>query len=415
MSHAVLDHATIIPLIGGEVLASDEVWKSRPKYIMTYSPFESNEKHLLNYYQNDGDNIPYIVLDKGGNSIGLPKVQVMSSVCPCAGLSQYHQKPGENNQNNQWMEKTAKYVLSEVRPTVFWGENAPGLVGKIGEFMLQKMRDIAEENGYAMSLYLTKNIIHGIPQFRKRTFYFFWNKRELGGKVPLFNYINRDYQKIEDLIASVDGNFQMEPMNIKTPSKDDPYYRYLLEVVYEGITHREFFEELETTNVRGNDVESLIERSGHTYDKVGAWMETNGYEREVPKCARKFKKLAEGGNIMRRGTIVPKDYIGAFVGHYPTVLTHPHIDRYVTYREAMSIMGLPRDFELLDPKKSINHICQNVPFATAFDMASEVKATLAGERNMIETDCLFQSNFQGYYEVWDKNETGNKNTLAAFL
>jgi hypothetical protein len=188
------------------------------------------------------------------------------------------------------------------------------------------------------------------------------------------------------------GDTQVEPINGKIPSKDDPYYRYLLEVVHGGITHREFFDLLKTKNVRGNNVESMIMDSGHDYRLVGAWMEKNGYDREVPKCERKYLKLEAGGNIMRRGTIIPKDYIGAFVGHYPTVLTHPYEDRYITYREAMTIMGLPSDYELLDAKKSVNHICQNVPLQTAKDMVLEIKAVFDGERKWSNTDFLLQSN-----------------------
>jgi len=401
-----MKHASIIPLIGGEVLASDEVWGNRPEYILSYSPFEANESHLLNYYNNE---VPYYLLDKGG-SFPYP-IDVVSSVCPCAGLSQYHHKAGEDNQNNQWMEKTANYVLGEVKPLVFWGENAPALAGKIGKFMLDKLRDISLKNGYGMSLYLTKNILHGVPQFRKRSFYFFWNKKEFGEKTPLLQYFNRPHDKIEDVITGVTSNFQMEPINSKTPSKDDPYYRYMLEEIHGGITHREFFDVLETKNVRGNDIESLIERAGYTYDVVGEWMAKNGYDREVPKCNRKFHKLAAGGNIMRRGTIIPKDYIGAFVGHYPNVLTHPYEDRYITYREAMTIMGLPADFELLNPTKSVNHICQNVHYKTSKDMATEIKNVIDGNREFIETDYLFQSNLNKSHDNWNEKQ----NTLETFF
>jgi site-specific DNA-cytosine methylase len=406
-----MKHATIIPLIGGEVLASDEVWNNTPEYILTYSPFADNESHLRNYYKNvKGVDVPYLQLDKG--DVAPYPVDIISSVCPCAGLSQYHSKAGEDNQNNQWMEKTAKYILGEVKPKVFWGENAPGLVGKIGEFMLKKLRQIGLENGYGMSLFLTKNILHGIPQFRKRTFYFFWRKDVFGEKTPIFNTYARPYVKIEDLIDGVTSNFQQEPINKKIPSKDDPYYRYLLEVVHGGISHREYFNLLETKNVRGNDIEHLVEQSpGHDYRTVGAWMKENGYDREVDKCERKFLKLAGGGNIMRRGTIVPKDYIGAFVGHYPNVLTHPYEDRYITYREAMTIMGLPSDYELLNPEKSVNHICQNVPFQTAKDMATEIKAVFEGERTMIDTDFLFQNNYNGSYENLNKKQ----NNLEEFF
>jgi site-specific DNA-cytosine methylase len=403
-----MKHATIIPLIGGEALASTDVFGSRPEYILSYDVFKDNEKHLLNYWDHE---VPYHVLDKGGSAPLGEKIDVMSSVCPCAGLSQYHSKPGEENQNNQWMEKTANYVLSEVKPNVFWGENAPGLVGKIGEFMLKKLRKIGEDNGYSMSLYLTKNIKHGVPQFRKRTFYFFWKKERFGDKTPLLTYYDRPHKKIEDIIAGVKSNFQVEPINSKIPSQDDPYYRYLLEEVNNGMTHKEYYESLNTENVRGNDVESMIEKAGHNYSVVGKWMDKEGYEREVPKCERKYEKLAAGGNIMRRGTIVPKDYIGAFVGHYPSVLTHPYEDRYINYREAMTIMGLPSDFELLDPKKSVNHICQNVPYQTASDMCEEIKAVFNNNRPWADTDFLFQSNIKQTHELWNKDEA----TLEEFF
>jgi site-specific DNA-cytosine methylase len=399
-----ITHATIIPLIGGEVLASDAVWNNRPEYILSYSPFEANEVHLRNYYNHE---MPYLVLDHGDTA---PKahVNIISSICPCAGLSQYHAKPGEGNPNNQWMRKTAKYILGKVKPDVMWGENASGLVGKIGKFMLDELRQISLENGYSMSTYLTKNLSHGVPQFRRRAFYFFWKKSVFGEKTPLLNYFDRPYEKIEDVISGVNSNSQMEPITEKTPSKDDPYYRYLLEEVHGGITHREYSEILTAKNARGNDVESMIEeQKHHKYDDIGAWMLKEGYDREASKCKRKFEKLAAGGNIMRRGTIIPKDRIGAFVGHYPTVLTHPYEDRYITYREAMTIMGLPDDYELLNPKKSVNHICQNVHYLTATDMATEIKESLAGNRPWVNTDFLFQNNNSKSYEDWSTPVTAS--------
>jgi predicted AAA+ superfamily ATPase len=58
----------------------------------------------------------------------------------------------------------------------------------------------------------------------------------------------------------------------------------------------------------------------------------------------------------------------------------------------MTIMGLPQDFELLDPEDSINHICQNVPYYTAKDMATEVKAAIEGKRNMEKASFMLQDN-----------------------
>ena len=78
-------------------------------------------------------------------------------------------------------------------------------------------------------------------------------------------------------------------------------------------------------------------------------------------------------------------------------------DRYITYREALTIMGMPSDYELLDPKKSVNHICQNVPVQTAEDMATEVKEALEGNRNWLDSTYIFQNNNNNSYELWDES------------
>jgi site-specific DNA-cytosine methylase len=378
-----ITHASIIPLIGGIVIGAEQAFGKRPNYLMSYEPFAANDSHILNYYNHE---VPYYVLDKKQFPVN-NKVDVVISCCPCAGLSQMSHGFGDDNPNNIWMSTSTEYVLKEVKPQVLYGENAPGLSGKIGENVRNDLRRIGKENGYKMSIYRTKTLLHGGCQVRERSFFFFWKD-----KIPVFNYYNTPYQKIEDVIAGVTSNFQTEPINPKTPSKDDLYYKYVLEEIHGGITHREFFEQMDPQTVRNCDIQSYIERQGHDYMVVAAWMKKNGHDKEYDKCVYKYNKLKDGGSIMRRGTIVPKEYIGAFVGHFPTKLTHPYEDRYINYREAMTIMGLPDNFELLNPKKSSNHICQNVPVQTARDMAFEVIEALNGNREFIENDFVIQNN-----------------------
>ena len=397
-------HASIVPLIGGETIGSHRAFGAPPIHFMSYEAFEGNDKHILNYYNNE---IPYHVLDAGSN-IPEQKADVVSSVCPCAGLSMMSHGYGDDNDNNKWMIETANLILGDYQPKCFWGENAPGFAGKIGTNVRNQMKAIGAENGYTMSVYRTKSLLHGVPQVRERSFYFFW--KDTDGHVPIFNYYNREYTPIEELIRNVKSNFQTEPINKKKPS-DNPYYKYILEEVEGGKTHTEHSKDVDPTSARGVDAFSYIERAGKTYNEVAEWMEANGYENEVEKCKYKHEKLARGGSIMRRGVIVPKDRIGAFVGHYPTMLTHPDEDRFINYREAMSIMGLPEDFELVDAgPKVANHICQNVPVQTATDMATEVLATLRGERKMVDTDYILQ------YNGTQKLEYNEKvNTLEAFF
>jgi site-specific DNA-cytosine methylase len=407
-----MKHSSIIPLIGGETIAAMNAFGTPPQQIFTYSPFEANEAHLRHYLRYRGYDVPYVVLDDHpGSKRDWHGLASVSSVCPCAGLSFLGTNFGEHNESNQWMPRAAEFVLGELKPEVYWGENAPQLAGKVGKPILGKLLSIAREHGYSMSLYRTKSLLHGVPQIRERAFYFFWK----GDRVPLLDYYDRPYQRIEDLITGITSNLQTEPINRQIPSRDDPYYRYLLEVVLGGITHREYHDLIDDKVIsQAIDVKSDIERRGHDYGMVGEWMGGQGFDREVAKCDRMRRKLDDGHNIMRRGTMVPKNYIGAFVSHYPKMLTHPYEDRYINYREAMTIMGLPSDFELLDPKHSVNHICQNVPVRTAEDMATEVREYLLGNRrDTVRADLVLQRNHSRMHEVVDRGDVAG--TLEALI
>lgn len=394
-----IKHASIVPLIGGETLGQMVAFGTKPDYLLSYSPFSSNDSHLVNYLKD----VPYILLDQGGAHPHY--VDVVNGVCPCAGLSSLSPAANSDAAANDWMITTARYVLEEMKPQVFWGENAPRFAGEMGKPIVAKLMDIARANGYTMSIYRTKSQLHGLSQVRERSFYFFWK----GNRVPMFNYINRPHKKIEDTIRSVSKtSSQQDVTNTKIPSKDDPFYRYVLEVMEGGITHQQFFNKI----TKSVDVMHYIESNGHSYRDVKKFMEKEGYEKIASKLDAIQDKLDAGGNIMRRYSLIGKDYIGAFVGHLPMSLTHPDEDRYITYREAMTIMGLPEDFELLNPKKNLNHVCQNVPVTTATDMALEIKAVLEGSRDWLNCELLYQFNNNQTYEIRDKLEN---NSLEEFI
>lgn len=383
-------HVDIVPLIGGMTLGSEKAYGTRPDYLLSFEPFWANDRHLVNHY---GDDVPYVVLDKNEKPPHSKKIDVVSSTCPCAGLSMMSHGYGDHNPNNQWMPRVANHVLGTIKPKVYWGENAPGFAGKIGKTVRENLRKIGAENGYSMSVYRTKSLLHGVCQVRERAFYFFWQ----GKKVPTFSWFRQNNEKIEDVISGSTGNSQRDPINSKTPS-DDPYYRYLLEKA--GVTHRQFCAQIQPLKARGNDVLSYFEKyCNDGYPMMAEWLDKQGFPKQATRCRTMDAKLKAGGSVMRRGTVIPKDYIGAFVGHYPHMLTHPVEDRYINYREAMSIMGLPQNFELLDPKKSSNHVCQNVPVKTASDMAGEVLAALSGKRDWVDTSYMVQYNHSQKTEI----------------
>ena len=95
---------------------------------------------------------------------------------------------------------------------------------------------VGKDNGYTFSIFQTKSILHGLGQVRDRTFYFFWKD----DKVPLFDYVLKKPKTIEDEILEVERKDD-DPMsqiltNDRIPS-EEPYYKYVLEVLEDTVSH----------------------------------------------------------------------------------------------------------------------------------------------------------------------------------
>lgn len=393
-----MKHSTVIPLIGGVAIASENVFGTPPDKIYSYKAFAANDSHLLNYYQQRDLDIPYIDVEEMPWKEELRRqADVISTVCPCAGLSTLSHSAAPDNPKNDWMIITAEFVLGQLEPKVFWGENAPTFAGQRGEQVRKRLYEIANKYGYTMLIYKTKSLDHGLPQYRARSFYFFFKETD---SVPVFEYFHRKYTPIEEFLDSVKGNTQRELTNETVPT-DNIYYRYVLDVMYPGMTHIEFLAQLD----KSYELIGYIRNQGVTFYDLAKYFRSIDREREAAKCERRAAKIESGGGIMSRSIYVPKNRIGAFVGYLPRNMTHHRENRFLSYRECMSIMGLPEDFELLDPKKNLNHVCQNVPVTTATDMASQIKKYLDGQLPMKHAKVMFQSNERQKDEIWEKEQT----------
>lgn len=400
----MIKHASIVPLIGGMTLAAQNIFDTPPDYLLSYSPFKAHDYHLVNYYDNL---VPYILLDEGGKHPHA--VDVVSTTCPCAGLSALSQSAAGNSPMNEWMFRSAEYVLSSMKPRVMYGENAPRLASKLGEPVVERLRRIGRENGYAFSIFKTRSLTHGLSQVRERTFYFFWQ----GDKIPTLESCNPGcHERIEETIDGAKLAHHADPMSVitlneKTPS-DNPYYRYVLEEIHGGMSHAQFASSLTRT---ANVLRVIEAASGHDYLRVGKWMDAHGFPKLAKRCSDIHLKLGLGGNIMRKQIEVPCDIIGAFVGHMPTMLTHHREDRFLTVRECLSIMKMPLDFQVHNAKRNFNHICQNVPVTTAEHAARMVKSFL---ENKLPLD-----NYPGDFLIQDNVrrsiDSGQASSLETFF
>ena len=88
-----LKYCNIIPLIGGMTIANKLATNKDPEFIVSWEPFQKNDSHIVNHLKT----VPYHVIDaelkEDQKSVTdnlkqhKGKIDFVSSVCPCAGLS----------------------------------------------------------------------------------------------------------------------------------------------------------------------------------------------------------------------------------------------------------------------------------------------------------------------------------------
>ena len=376
--------ATIIPLVGGSAIGCSLATGNKPEYHLSYKAFEANEKYLTEYWKS----VPRISLDEGGQ-IPAGEIDFVNSVCPCAGLSQLNtSKSIETRESrNYWMYESARKVLGEVRPRVFWGENAPALFTNSGSYVREKLIEIGKEYGYTFSLYKTNCKMHGIPQRRVRTFYFFWRDTN----PAILDYYDRDCPTFVEHLSQIPEEATLQD-EFNFDGRVSDYclsYGYILKHL--RMDHETF--------VKNHDHGSCHSVFTYLVDNelingCIEWIESTAGEcKELNRLKRIRDKVASGGRFMDGSPYYARSTTLAMVGRTLTGCTHPVEERGLSFRELMHMMGLPHDFQMAN-KRDLNVLAQNVPTCTARDMALEVVAYLKGDRKIYDEKILMQDNIK---------------------
>ena len=382
-----MNYASIVPLIGGETIAMENVFGKRPDYMLTFDGFQANETHLINYYNNE---VPYLNLSEGAKPPH--QVDVVNTVCPCAGLSSLSPSASSNNEANDWMYKSAEYVLEQIQPKVFWGENAPRLASKMGEPVVKKLRKIGEKNGYTFSIIKTKSILHGLSQVRDRTFYFFWDSEY----APIMNWYDRPMPELEEFLGQIPSHASGQKEFVSNKDPDDSLVRRFVHTKT-GLSHEGFIRWEGDSDKPKHSYWRWLEKHDVMNECLN-WIEKN-YSKDEKDYKRLYNakaKLDAGKNYMVPGPFFFDKKVNAMVGRTITSTLHPYHERYLTVREVMHLMGMPHDFEFSPSEQgaTINMLAQNVPSFTAADMTTEVLKYLRGDLELSEQSFLMQNNFK---------------------
>jgi site-specific DNA-cytosine methylase len=135
------------------------------------------------------------------------------------------------------------------------------------------------------------------------------------------------------------------------------------------------------------------------------WAEANDNPQMKKFIAHTQKKLADNKGWWDGTPLIFNEATNAIIAKNSAIIRPGH-ERGITIREAMWLMGLPHDFELVGG--SFNHICQNVPVTTATDWTNEIIRFIKGEITEFGGDFVKQNNINQRIDFAAKTMTSKK-------
>ena len=281
---------------------------------------------------------------------------------------------------------------------VLWGENAPGLFQALGEAMVPRLRDLGLQYGYSFSMVKTNTQLHGLPQQRMRTFYFFWRS----ATVPMLNYVQRDAPHLHDFLKTIPEYATMQDIPVVEGSVTGRFIPYQFVLAKENLTHAQFVKKYASSGA-AQTISKYLEKN-NLIDECIMWLQkyfpnakwsTRGCGRTFVDFLEHMKdKLSRGMGYWDDSPKFMADHFTAVITKNVSFAAHPHEDRFFNIRELLHLMGMPTEFQVADPKRNWNHICQNVPVTTAADWAAQVAMFCRGQLEMTPFVFMKQDNCQ---------------------
>lgn len=369
--------SALVPLIGGQVFGTASVLLTLPEVFVSYPEFARNERWLHDF-------MPDIrrrhITDEGDRDwrrwFGRPDLVV--STCPCAGLSMLSPHKADSPHRaslNAYMVKTTELVLAEVRPRLLLGENAPQLATRMGAGVRASLALAGARHGYGLTVLKVSSTLAGLPQHRERSFYVFTR-----GGTPGVDAVQAACEAESALFPH-----PIERVIVGTAHPDDEDLPFTLaaDPLYADVRRR-WGSRWRTgggkNKVYSDPLHMLIDQGLVT--DFCAWWTDDVTERFCGPLSHLDAQSARGQVRMMRRLVRKKEeslHLGVYAqppilprrGCYPALtaktterLVHPVEERYLTYREAARLMGLPDELRL-PPVKEFNLVCQNVPVPTA--------------------------------------------------
>jgi len=377
--------APVIPLAGGFPLGAEMAIGSPPEFVASYEGFWGNDSQYMNYQNNVlGKNLDYINFTK--NEDFKSKVNITVCTPPCAGLSQLNlgktpEVKGAGCAKNEWMYQVLKDSIERLAADVVITENAPALSTNKGMPVAAELYRIAKYYGYSLSLYKTSTHFHGLPQRRDRTFALAWKSKT----APVLNWYDLERKTFKDYLLDIPESASQQDIVVNPKVVTEPYYQFIQYKLGKHDVREDIVTMTNTSFDWVNDNGLLAE--------ANEWFKATNNEAGIKYSDHAIKKFAQGLGIWNGSVHVFEDVMNAVIGRNLSDTIHPTQDRSLTIREAIHMMGMPHDYELVGGRPKTNMLAQNVPTCTAACIVKEAMKFLNGELEMSNHDFVFQNNW----------------------
>ena len=149
---------------------------------------------------------------------GTEKIDAVVGGPPCQGFSVQRIGSDSDVRNNLVLEFAR--LVREFDPRMFLMENVPGLVGRRGRQLASVFEVQLTDAGYEVEGRVVNAADYGVPQSRRRVFYYGWRRGEEPFRFPASDCGSRPLRTVWDAIGDLPS-----PPDDHSPSPNDPLHR----------------------------------------------------------------------------------------------------------------------------------------------------------------------------------------------
>ncbi|HPM74118.1 MAG TPA: DNA cytosine methyltransferase [Saccharofermentans sp.] len=288
---------------------------------------------------------------------------------PCSGLSAGSLAAHTESKMNDYLKRAFR-LIDELRPKVFFIENAPTLLSKIGWPIIQEATCLLQNN-YNLLFAKDAAMFHNVPMCRKRTLFLGFSKQRFG--TTNFTLFPEDV-RTKNVLDLLPTECEKYPFDAKP---DVTAHQQLYDFIEKN---REMVDEIfeKEKSVKRDSTISMFAKYSNEYewkrllkdDKYN--LLRTAFERVVEKLSQRKAYFDAGYPISIFKNTPRAPSMTSYIRLYNVEERRPFY-----LREYAAIMGYPTDFKFTD-KGSVAHMAQGVPVNFANYVHRNVVSILEG-------------------------------------